>query len=245
MNSTFIYKKEKKKDIRQIIRFIGLGFSVLGLIIGSYTFFPLLSWEIYLKPAFASQALAAPIPKTTIITKEQIQSLLKSRASNYFNGRDFTKAQNWLPMTYKEVQVATQLSYYNISIPKLNIQNAEVTTIDTDLTQHLVHFPGTAIPPNKGTTVIFGHSTLPQLYDPKNYKTIFANALDLSIGNTLIVTINNTLYTYKIYDITVVEAEDTSYLTQEYDNSYLTIVTCTPPGTTWKRLLIKAKLETM
>ena len=32
------------------------------------------------------------------------------------------------------------------------------------------------------------------------------------------------------------EARDTT-------DSYLTLVTCTPPGTTWKRLIIKAKLE--
>jgi sortase A len=240
----FIYKKSKKGNIKTIIRFTGLGFSLLGIIISSYTFFPLLSWEVYLKPAFANQSVASPIPKTNIITKEQIQSLIKSRAS-YFNGKDYTKAQNWLPMTYKEMQVASQLSSYNLSIPKINIEDAEVSTIDTDLAKHLIHFPGTTTPPNKGNAVVFGHSTLPQLYNPKDYKTIFANMLDVSVGNTIIITINNTLYTYKIYNISIVDAEDTSYLTQEYDNSYLTIVTCTPPGTTWKRLIIKAKLETM
>ena len=240
----FIYKKSKKGNIKTIIRFAGLGLSTLGVIFSLYTFFPLLSWEIYVKPAFANQTIASPIPKTTIITKEQIQSLLRNRATS-LNGRDYSKAQNWLPMTYKEMQIASQLSFYNISIPKINIDNADVSTIDTDLTKHLIHFPGTTTPPNKGNAVIFGHSTLPQLYNPKDYKTIFANIHNVVVGNTIIVTINNTLYTYKIFSITVVDAEDTSYLTQEYDNSYLTIVTCTPPGTTWKRLIIKAKLETI
>lgn len=240
----FIYKKSKQRNVKTIIRFTGLGLSVIGLFFSLYTFFPLISWEIYVKPAFANQTVAAPIPKKNIITKDQIQSLLKNRAAS-FSGRDFSNAQSWLPMTYKEMQIGSQLSSYNFSIPKINIQNAEVSTIDTDLSKHLIQFPGTTTPPNKGNTVIFGHSTLPQLYNPKDYKTIFANIHDVKAGNTIIVTINNTLYTYKIYSITVVDAEDTSYLTQEYDNSYITIVTCTPPGTTWKRLILKAKLETI
>jgi len=33
-----------------------------------------------------------------------------------------------------------------------------------------------------------------------------------------------------------------SVLEQKYDASYLTLVTCVPPGTYWKRLVVKAKL---
>ena len=236
------YKKAKKKNIRKIIRFIGLGVSIGGILFGLYFFFPLLSWELYLKPAFASQSFASPIPKKTIITKDYIASLLQSTA-NSLKGVDYSNAQNWLPATYKEIHVSPQVGSYTFSIPKINIQNAGVSTVDTDLTSHLVHFPSTSIPPARGTAVVFGHSTLPQLYNPKDYKTIFANIHDLRIGDTFLVGINNTLYTYKIYSISVVEPEDTSYLTQEYDGSYLTIVTCTPPGTTWKRLILKSKLE--
>ena len=48
---------------------------------------------------------------------------------------------------------------------------------------------------------------------------------------------------YKIFNIRIVEQTDTYIFEQNYDNSYLTLVTCTPPGTIWKRLIIKAKLE--
>ena len=44
--------------------------------------------------------------------------------------------------------------------------------------------------------------------------------------------------------MTIVPADDTAYLAQDTDGSYLSIITCTPPGTTWERLVIKAKLET-
>lgn len=237
-----VYTKGKSRDIRKLIRFFGLGISVTSFVVGLYIFFPLISWELYLKPVFASQSFASPIPKTTVITKQYIQSLLETQ--NPFNGNDFSNVQNWFPTTsYKGSQVTGQTSSYSLSIPKLNITNAYVSTLDTNVDMHLVHFPGTALPPSKGTAAIFGHSTLPQLFDPTNYKTIFAKAHSLEVDDTIDVAINNAVYKYRVINISVVDADDTSYLTQEYDNSYLTIITCTPPGTVWKRLIIKSKLE--
>ena len=237
-----VYKKTKKKNIKKFARFLGLGISLSGLVIGLYIFFPLLSWEVYLSPEFSSKSYASPIPSSTVITKDYLQSLIRN-TTNALSGVDYNNAANWVPPTYKEETVAENLSTYFISIPKLKIENAVVSTVDTDLTNHLVHFPGTAIPPNKGTAAVFGHSTLPHLYDSRDYKTIFAHIHDLNVGDNIIVAANNTLYTYKISDMLITDPQDTSYLTQKYDSSYLAIVTCTPPGTTWKRLIIKARLE--
>ncbi len=231
----YFYTKSKTRNIRKFFRFVGLGLSVIGLVFGLYTLSPLISWELYLKPAFASSNFASPIPQTKVLTKETLASLLTASTHSF-------QQNDWLP-TYKEVQIKTDVSSYVISIPRLSIENATVSTVDTDLNSHLVQFPGTPLPPNKGNAVIFGHSTLPQLYNPKDYKTIFANVLDVKVDDVLHVSSNNALFTYKIFSITVVDADDTSYLTQENDDSYLTIVTCTPPGTTWKRLIIKARLE--
>jgi len=239
-----VYTKRKKKNIRKPFRFAGLGMFTLGLIISMYIVFPLISWRLYVAPALAAQTYASPIPKATIITRDYVQSLIKS-TENALSGIDYNNVQNWIPATYKEAQVATAVASYSLSIPKLGIENAVVSTTDTDLGQHLVHFPGTAIPPSVGNAVIFGHSTIPQWFDPHNYHAIFATALNLQVGDTILIGINNTLYTYKIISMTIVEPTDTSYLTQDTDGSYVTIVTCTPPGTTWERLIIKAKLETM
>ncbi len=243
--SKFLYKKSKKRNARKFIRLTGLLLLLVGLFFSLYTFFPVLSWEIYLKPVFADQSFATPIPKNTVITQDYIASLLEN-AGNSLQPRDYNKAQNWLPGAYRSMEVSEQgLSYYNISIPRLRIENAEVGTLDTDLSSHLVHFPGTSIPGSKGTAVVFGHSTLPQWFNPKDYKAIFATAHTLKVGDTILTTVSNTLYTYRIYNISIIDPSNISYLTQDYSNSYLTIVTCTPPGTTWKRLLLKAKLETI
>jgi sortase A len=80
-------------------------------------------------------------------------------------------------------------------------------------------------------------------YDRKNYKTTFTFLYKLSEGDEIIARVNNNDYTYKIESITVVEPTNTSVLEQSFDDSYLTLITCTPPGTIWKRLVIKARLS--
>lgn len=223
-----------------MLRLGGLGISLTGILFSLYFFFPLISWELYVKPVFASQAFASPIPKTSVMTQDYIRSLWQNTTKTLGG-----TGEGWMPTssTYKEVDVTPQISYYYMSIPKLHIENALISTVDVDVNSHLVHFPGTAIPPAKGNAAIFGHSTLPQLYDPKNYKTIFANIHTLTVGDTFMVNVNNSLYTYRIFSITVVEPTDTSYLTQDYSKSHITIITCTPPGTIWKRLILRAELQ--
>lgn len=235
--------KRDTHRLRIIFRLIGVCLLLTGVFFGLYFFFPIISWKLYLEPTFASQSFATPIPKTTIITKDYIQSLWLNTARSVQTLYD-KNTQNWLPVSqYKEAQISTQTVSYFLSIPKLNIQNAVVSTIDTNLSSHLVNFPGTAIPPARGNAVVFGHSTLPQFFDSKNYKTIFSTVHTLIIGDVIMVTANNLTYNYKIYSISIENAGDTSYLSQEVNDSYLTIITCTPPGTTWKRLIIRAKLE--
>lgn len=233
---SYLYTKARpRRDIKKIFHIFGIGIFLLGLIFGMYTLTPLLAWEIYLKPAFASNSFESPIPEKTIITKKTFKSLLENSTASLTHS-------TWLP-NYKESKITTGLASYLLSIPKIHIENAFVSTTDTDISKHLINFPGTAFPPNKGTTVIFGHSTLPQLFNPEDYKTIFANIHSLTDGDLIYVTVNNTLYTYKIFNISIVDADETSYLTQDSDDSNLTIVTCTPPGTTWKRLIIKSRIE--
>jgi sortase A len=240
-----VYKK-RRINPRMLMRFVGLFIAVMGIALAGYTFFPLVSYEIYVQPAFASQAFASPIPQTTIVTQDStIKSLLQNTANQISHLGD-PNDTSWLPATspdqYKEAGVTEQLSNFYLSIPSLGIQDTYVSMTDNDVNLHVIWFPGTAIPPNKGNAVMFGHSTLPQWFDPNNPHAIFATALNLKIGDAINITIGNKEYHYNIIKMYIVAADDTSYLAQDTDGSYLSIVTCTPPGTTWRRLVIKAKL---
>jgi sortase A len=243
--NTFVYKKGKKRNVRKFARILGVMISFSGVFLALYMFFPLISWEIYLRPAFANQTFASPIPKTNVISPNDITSLVRA-TSQSISGLDYSNVNNWIPETYQAPRVETPISYYYLSIPKLKIQDAIVSTVDNDIGSHLVQFQGTVTPPSKGTAAIFGHSTLPQLYNPHDYHTIFAYAHTLVVGDEILTNVDNTLYKYRIFNIQIVDPEDTpSFLAQSTDDSYLTIITCTPPGTIWKRLILRARLETM
>lgn len=235
----YYYTKVSYRNNKLFFRFLSSFLMLFGIAIIGYVFFPLISWQIYFAPVFASANVTAPIPTTTIVTPDTIRSLLEQAV---VKAADYQDAQTWFP-TAKQETVTTPITSYTITIPKLNIENAVVSTTDYDLSQHLVHYGGTALPSTNGNAVIFGHSTLPQLFDPTDYKTIFAKAFQLGIGDEIFTTIEKITYRYKIFSVTVVNPTDTSVLSQQYDNAYLTLITCTPPGTTWKRLIIKARLE--
>ncbi|MDO8461192.1 MAG: sortase, partial [bacterium] len=180
---------------------------------------------------------------TTVITPSNITSLI-STSINSLGRTDYTNAQNWFPNLNLEKQNKNQnVESYILSVPSLGVYDATVSTVDYDLAKHLVNYPGTQIPPRNGNSVIFGHSTLPQLFNPKDYKTIFATLYKIKVGNEIFVKSSGVLYKYRVYSIIVVDPLDTSIFAQSYDNSYLTLVTCTPPGTTWKRLIVKTRLE--
>jgi len=238
--SKYFYHKGDKKFKKRIARIFGGAIFISGLLITGYIFFPFISWQIYFAPAFA-YTLETPIPRPEIINPNVVGSLI-SQAGNLVSGVDYTNAKNWFSYTPSSAN-KPYVPFFTISIPKLKIQKATVSTTSTDLSKHLVNYPGTAVPAQKGNSVIFGHSTLPQLFNPSDYKTIFATAYLLKVGDTVEANVNGVTYNYKIFNISVVEPDDTSIFTQNLSDSYLTLVTCTPPGTTWKRLIIKAKLE--
>ncbi len=232
------YYKSKKRNTRILFKILGLLSLVFGAILFLYIFFPFISWQIYFAPAAASSKIQAPIPTYAVINPSSIGKLIANAANSL--GTDYTNAYNWYPGQNQKTQ---KQGTYTISISKIGIKDAIVTNKDSDLTRHMVQFNSDTFPPYEGNSIIFGHSTLPQLYDPKNYKTILANAYKLSTGDEIIAKVSNTNYIYKIESVTVVEPADTSVLSQNFSDSFITIITCTPPGTTWKRLIIKARLK--
>lgn len=236
--ANYYYQGKRNFNFRKSFKFLGVLLIIAGIFLSTYSFLPLISWQIYFQPALASQKIESPIPKTTVLNADLIESLIRESKNNIV--LDYTNASNWYP----DFDAKRRLPdfTYQMSIPKLGLKDLIVSTKDNDLTRHLVNYQGTALPPDKGNAVVFGHSTLPQLFNPKDYKTIFANAYKMEVGDEITVKIDRVNYKYKVTKITVVEPEDMSVLSQDYSGNFLTLITCTPPGTVWKRLVIKAKM---
>lgn len=159
---------------------------------------------------------------------------------------DYTRLNNWFgsdsAKTNSLLSSVTPMSYH-LSIPSLKIDNALVEAGSMDLKKSLVQYPQTAMPGNLGNTVIFGHSVLPQFFNPKSYLTIFATLYKLKQGDDIIITYDNVTYKYKVDELYEVPATDLSVLEQRFDDRYLTLITCSPPGTYLRRLIISAKIS--
>jgi LPXTG-site transpeptidase (sortase) family protein len=133
-----------------------------------------------------------------------------------------------------------------ISIPKISV-NAPVVyatsndenAILTDLESGVVHYADTALPGQPGNSVIFGHSSN-NWWEPGNYKFVFVLLDKLVPGDTFTVDYNSHQYIYQVTSTTVVDPTDVAVLDQTSDPE-MTLITCSPPGTSWKRLVVVAK----
>jgi sortase A len=111
-----------------------------------------------------------------------------------------------------------------------------------DLKKSLIQYPQTALPGQLGNAVVFGHSVLPQFFNPKSYLTIFSTLYKLKQGDEIIINFDKSTYKYIIEEMYEIQPTDFSVLEQRFDNKNLTLITCSPPGTYLRRLVIKAQL---
>ncbi|MFC1649665.1 sortase, partial [Patescibacteria group bacterium] len=122
--------------------------------------------------------------------------------------------------------------------------NATVTYGGDDLVESLIQYPGTAPPGKIGNSVVFGHSVLPQFFNADDYLTIFSTLPEMEIGKFIFVEHQGVSYKYKVEDMFEVRPTDVHILTQDDSGSFLSLVTCTPPGDPFKpkRLVVRARL---
>jgi len=237
----YVYLKQDNSIKKKTVNYLSYVFLTLGSLFLFWSFYPVISFEIYSR-LFIERKVVSPIPSSKIATSlATANSILGSYTSS--NLRDFTNAKLWFPgakqnTNNKEIKIKE----YTLSIPRLNIKEAKVIVGGENLSKSLIHYLPKSLPGEYGNVVIFGHSTLPQLYNPKNYKTIFTYLPSLEKGDKIYVKLKDIIYEYEIYEMFVVEPSEISVLEQRKDASYLTLITCVPPGTYWKRLVVRAKL---
>ncbi|MFA6080869.1 MAG: sortase [Patescibacteria group bacterium] len=239
-----VYLKKKHYTAkRKTVNFFSYIFLFAGAMLLFWSFYPIVSFTIYSK-LFLKNNINAPVSDQNMASSlKDANSILG--AFNIFsnNLRDYTQASIWFPAS-PQLNQLSQLTVkeYTLSIPKLNIKKARVVVGGEDLTKSLVHYLPRSLPGEYGNVAIFGHSTLPQLYNPKDYKTIFTYLSSLEKGDKIFVNVGEFEYQYEVTTLFIVKPKDISVLEQKKDDSYLTLITCEPPGTWLERLVVTAKL---
>lgn len=223
------------------IRYISASIGMIGFFLIVWVAYPILSFEIMSRTKYSN--VVQPIPPTSqTLGWEQVTKIADAQGSVLSSSTGSSRVNSWLPRKQEQEDASTGRTYY-LSIPELRIKDARVIIGGSDLDTSLIHYGGTGLPGDYGNSVIFGHSILPQFYDPANYKTIFSLLPKLDKGDDIYLKYDGISYRYKIFSLRVTTPDDISVLEQRYDASYVTLVTCVPPGTYWKRLEIRARLE--
>lgn len=143
-----------------------------------------------------------------------------------------------------------------IIIPKLNLNVPIVIPSSDSLVQEnwkqleldiqaaladgVVHYPGTARPGQAGNFFVTGHSS----YYPwaeGDYKSVFARLGELKVGDEYWVYYGGDKHRYRIESKKEVSPSDVSVLDQPTDQRRSTLMTCTPVGTTLRRLIVSAQ----
>lgn len=224
--SSFSGKKKKKH--------LATALFILGIVLFGSAILPIVSYQLEYSAKF--------------------NQILNPLSANFYNrsgnilgsvNTDYTQLSNWFidsPQNDKKILPSNHSQSYLLSIPKLKIKDAIINIGSMDLKKSLIQYPQTALPGQLGNAVIFGHSVLPQFFNPQSYLTIFSTLFKLKQGDEILLNYDNIQYRYLIEEMFEVQPSDLSVLEQRFDGRYLTLITCTPPGTYLRRLIVRARI---
>ncbi|MBQ9172086.1 sortase [Candidatus Saccharibacteria bacterium] len=130
-------------------------------------------------------------------------------------------------------------------IPKLNVDvpvryNVPLSGIMQAMNNGVAHYRiagASAYPGEIGNFILTGHSA-GDVYSSNPYKYIFSGLERLEDGDLIYVNYNSVRYTYRVTKKEVVEPTNVAALVVQTDKPLITLVTCTPLGTSRYRLLV-------
>lgn len=124
-------------------------------------------------------------------------------------------------------------------VPLVYSETLDEPTIQEYLKQGAVVLPLNTTIGQPGNVVVTAHSSGTQAFGP--YRFAFARLSELEPGNEFSVSTPTGHYTYKVYDKEIVWPHQVDKLPQD-NRSTVTLVTCWPLWTNFKRLLVHSEL---
>lgn len=154
------------------------------------------------------------------------------------------KSENILSAT--DSSQAVSFEDFHLVIPGLKLDAPVIVDVDGSnkeeyfkaLENGVAHFKGTAKPGEGSNIFIFGHSSFYK-NKPGNYKEIFKNLEQVKAGDEIILWYQKKEFRYQVSEIKVVNPDQVSVL-KPTSKEQVSLMTCVPPGTTLKRLIIIA-----
>jgi len=136
---------------------------------------------------------------------------------------------------------------FGIVIPKIRANASIIADVDSSnpdvyqraLTQGIAHASGTHFPGEGGNIFLFSHSSV-NFFEASRYNSIFYLLGKLEDGDDIYIYRDGVRHTYSVYEKKTVSADEVDYM-YDSDGEILTLMTCWPAGTSYKRLIVRAK----
>jgi len=197
--------------------------SALGLVLITFAILPTLVFSL---ESFVN-------PQKPMLDPSAVSLSLKS----------LTNASDWFKNSPSNPPpTLTTQTHFTLSFPAVGISDIPVTVNGQDLKKGAIHYPGTTLPGEYGNTVIFGHSALPIFFKKNSPLTVFNPILKAKAGDEIDLNFDGIHYRYRVRKMTEVSPSQIEVLFQDYSRKELTLITCTPLGTYWRRFIVRAEL---
>jgi len=139
---------------------------------------------------------------------------------------------------------------FGIVIPKIRANSKIVAEVNPykereyqlALTRGVAHAKSTGYPGQGKNIFLFSHSSV-DFYNAARYNSIFYLLEKLENNDEIYIFYKGEKYKYKVSEKKIVAADAVSYINLKSNIEQLTLMTCWPPGTTYKRLLVIATLS--
>ncbi|MCS7093195.1 MAG: sortase [Patescibacteria group bacterium] len=215
-----------------LLRTVGNFLLLSSIFVIARTFFPVVREEA--RYFFNRQILNKKYEVHSVIKLETPKTVKKGLLSQVFN------------LDPVEILIPVDPDF-SIVIPKIaanahvlpNVNPAEERVYLEALNRGVAHAAGTAFPGESGHIFLFAHSTN-YFWNVSVYNAIFYLLYKLERDDEVNIFYKGQRYVYRVIGKEVVDPSEVQYLTRKTNREFLTLQTCWPPGTTFKRLLVFA-----
>ncbi|MBU0476747.1 sortase [Patescibacteria group bacterium] len=143
--------------------------------------------------------------------------------------------------------------YFNkgnsIEIPKIGVKAPIVLPeddadddFDKALKKGVALYPQSALPGEKGTTIILGHSA-PSSWPKINYYWVFNGLSDLIFGDEIFIYFNGRQYSYVVKETFFLDVGEEVPQDLAKSKSMLVLLSCWPPETGEKRIAVQSEFQ--
>lgn len=156
------------------------------------------------------------------------------------------------PVISQQKEITPVDDNFGIVIPKINANAKVIANVDpynsavyqVALTKGVAHALGTSFPGQPGNVFIFAHSSV-DFFNATRYNSVFYLLNKLEKSDEIILYYNKEKFKYQVTEKKIVAASEVNYLTNVGDQKTVTLMTCWPPGTTLKRLIVIGEIASL